>query len=102
MKNSIQVVTSFLILFFGFTSEAQQKKWTLQECVEYAFKNNISIKQSALDLKATSIDKKIALGNFLPNLNVLHIQQFQKPTYPLLRNKLEVVRQKFRPNKCLL
>lgn len=69
MKNSIQVVTSFLILFFGFTSEAQQKKWTLQECVEYALKNNISIKQSALDFKATSIDKKIALGNFLPNLN---------------------------------
>jgi outer membrane protein len=69
MKNSIQVVTLFLILFFGFTSEAQQKKWTLKECVEYAFKNNISIKQSALDLKATSIDKKLALGNFLPNLN---------------------------------
>ena len=69
MKNSTQVVTLFLILFFGFTSEAQQKKWTLKECVEYAFKNNISIKQSALDLKATSIDNKLALGNFLPNLN---------------------------------
>lgn len=69
MKNSIHVVTLFLILFFGFSSEAQQKKWTLKECVEYAFKNNISIKQSELDLKATSIDKKLTLGNFLPNLN---------------------------------
>jgi outer membrane protein len=26
-------------------SQAQSKKWTLEECVDYAIKNNISIKQ---------------------------------------------------------
>lgn len=69
MKNSILVTKLVFILLLGFTSVAQQKKWTLKECVEYALKNNISIKQSELDLKATSIDKKLALGSFLPTLN---------------------------------
>lgn len=57
------------VLLLGFNSLAQTKKWTIQECVEYALKNNISIKQSELDLQSTAIDKKAALGSFLPNLN---------------------------------
>lgn len=69
MKNSIQSFTLLFILFLGFTSVAQQKKWTIQECVEYALKNNISIKQSELDIKTANIDKSSAIGNFLPNLN---------------------------------
>lgn len=57
------------MLALGFSAKAQVKNWTLQECVEYALKNNISIKQSELDLKVTSIDKKLAVGSFLPSLN---------------------------------
>ena len=48
---------------------AQTKKWTILECVEYALKNNISIKQSELDVRLADIEKKAAIGNFLPNLN---------------------------------
>lgn len=48
---------------------AQEKKWTLEECVDYAVKNNISIKQSELDLKTSSIDKLEAIGGFLPTLS---------------------------------
>ena len=59
----------FFILFFGTSVSAQVKKWTLQECVDYALKNNISVKQSELDTKTTAIDKKLAIGNFLPSLN---------------------------------
>ena len=32
-----------LLLFVGFQLTAQNKKWTLEECVDYAIKNNISI-----------------------------------------------------------
>ena len=39
-----------LFLFTGLQMVAQGKKWTLEECVDYAIKNNISIKQSELDL----------------------------------------------------
>ena len=64
---SVQIV---LILFFvSVTSFAQEKKWTLKECIYYAIKNNISIKQSELDTQTTAIAKKDAIGNFLPNVN---------------------------------
>ena len=59
-----------LILFFAsVASFAQEKKWTLKECIYYAIQNNITIKQSELDLQTSSIAKKDAIGNFLPNIN---------------------------------
>ncbi|MBA3986075.1 MAG: TolC family protein [Flavobacteriales bacterium] len=57
------------VFLLGFTSYAQNKKWTLEEAVAYAIENNISVKQSELDLRLTEINKKDAIGNFLPNLN---------------------------------
>lgn len=69
MKDSIQKITLLIILFLGFSSNAQVKSWTLQECVEYALKNNISIKQAELDVKLADIDKSSAIGNFLPTIN---------------------------------
>ncbi|CAM3796506.1 TolC family protein [Flavobacterium cucumis] len=59
----------FFLLLIGFQLSAQSKKWTLEECVDYAIKNNISIKQSELDLKNASINKKDAMGAFLPSIN---------------------------------
>ena len=47
----------------------QTKKWTLRECVEHALKNNISVKQSELDIEQADIDKSDAIGNFLPSIN---------------------------------
>ena len=62
------------LLFCCVSLQAQSKKWTLQECVTYAIQNNISIKQSELDTKTALIDKRGALGGFLPSLdaNVRH------------------------------
>lgn len=59
----------FFLLLVGFQLSAQNKKWTLEECVDYAIKNNISIKQSELDLKISDVDKLEAIGGFLPTLN---------------------------------
>jgi len=58
-----------LLLGFGLTGHAQTKQWTLEECVRYALDNNITIKQSELDLKNAVIDKKGALGSYLPTVN---------------------------------
>lgn len=69
MKKTISKSILVFALLLGISTTAQVKKWTIQECVEYALKNNISIKQSELDVKANAIDKKLALGNFLPSLN---------------------------------
>jgi outer membrane protein len=59
----------FLLSLVVFQLQAQEKKWTLQECVDYAIKNNISVQSSALDLQTAGIAKKDAIGNFLPNFN---------------------------------
>jgi outer membrane protein len=58
-----------LLLFLSCFNYAQTKKWSLEECVDYALKNNITIKQTELELKTADIDKKAAFGSFLPNLN---------------------------------
>jgi outer membrane protein len=60
----------FVFLFLSQVSHAQSKKWSLEECVNYAIKNNISIKQSELDAKSAAIEKSTAIGNFLPSLNI--------------------------------
>ncbi|MDG1870754.1 MAG: TolC family protein, partial [Flavobacterium sp.] len=66
-KNSwIPVV---LLFAFNLSSFAQDKKWTLEECVKYAIEHNISIQQTELDTQSALIDKRGALGNFLPSVN---------------------------------
>ena len=50
-------------------ADAQTKKWTIQECVNYALAHNISIKQADLDVQLADIEKKGAFGNFLPSIN---------------------------------
>jgi outer membrane protein len=59
----------FLSLLITTFAQAQIKKWTLKECVYYAIENNINIQQSELDNELIAIDKKDALGNFLPSVN---------------------------------
>ncbi|MEY2921635.1 MAG: hypothetical protein RL108_244 [Bacteroidota bacterium] len=89
-KNSY--ISLVIILLIGLSSKAQSKQWTLEECVKYALENNISIKQSELDTQTASIDKKSALGNFLPSMNVTtnhswNIGLNQDITTGLLRNQ---------------
>ena len=63
---------TFALLLLAITTatlHAQPKKWTLRECVEYAWENNISIQQSELDLETNQVDWLDAVGNFLPSLN---------------------------------
>lgn len=66
MKNSITIL---LLLFAVTVSTAQMRKWTLQECVEYAVEHNLTIEQFELDLENAKIDKSDALGDMLPTLN---------------------------------
>jgi outer membrane protein len=66
MKKSI--ILGFALLF-ATTVFGQAKKWTLQECVQYAVDNNITIKQRLLDLDQAALDKSDAVGNFLPTVN---------------------------------
>jgi outer membrane protein len=74
LKNCIKTNWCFqclvvIFLFFETKTIAQEKKWTLEECVNYAIENNISIRNSKLDEKLAEIEKSSAIGNFLPTAN---------------------------------
>ena len=61
----------FLLLILIFcTNITAQKSWTLKECVERALEKNISIKQSELNFTEAELNKKNAIGNFIPNFNI--------------------------------
>ncbi|GAB5401705.1 MAG: TolC family protein [Aureisphaera sp.] len=63
------IVLILLVLCLSVTVQSQTKKWTLRECVQHALENNISIKQSELDVELAEIAKSDALGNYLPSIN---------------------------------
>lgn len=66
MRTKIVSILAF-VLFIN--ANAQDKKWTLQECVNYALDHNISIKQQELSKDLVEEDITIAKGNFYPSLN---------------------------------
>jgi outer membrane protein len=81
-----------LLVLIGLSSQAQTKVWTLEECVRYALENNITIKNSALDVETAEINKKDAFGNYLPSVNgnashSWNIGLNQDVTTGLLRNQ---------------
>lgn len=61
--------TLIIVLLVSVSVFAQNKTWTLEECVNYALENNISIKQTELDTDIADQDLVTAKGNFLPDLN---------------------------------
>ena len=63
-------ITTLLFLFSLTAALAQQKKWSLLECVEYAMENNLTIEQYELDLENAKIDKSDAIGAMLPDFNL--------------------------------
>lgn len=62
----------FIISFFtvACSSGYAQKKWTLEECIQYAKDNNIQIKQQSLDIDDAKLVKKQAILNYFPSIGV--------------------------------
>ena len=64
-KNSLLL----LLLLVSVSFFAQEKKWTLQECVNHALENNITVKQTENSLLINEQDIIAAKGQFLPSVN---------------------------------
>ena len=63
-------------LLISLTLSAQEKKWTLQECVNQALENNISIKQTELDALTAKENITTAKASFLPTVSGSASQNF--------------------------
>lgn len=57
----------FLILLLSLKGLGQEK-WSLQQCVDYALKNNVSVKQSDVQARITAITAKQGKASLYPNL----------------------------------
>lgn len=67
---------TLLILLLGIAITNAQKKWSLQECVDYALSNNISIKKAKLNETYLTEDVTVAKSKLLPFVSADASQNF--------------------------
>ncbi|MGB5320800.1 TolC family protein, partial [Lutimonas sp.] len=72
MKAPLSLILFFSMILSVYSQESNPnvKKWTLRECVDYAIENNITVKQSENNIALSEVDKRGAIGNFIPTLNM--------------------------------
>jgi len=63
------IALAFFLFVLSLSSVIAQKVWTLEECVEYALKNNIQIQQSRLQTQAAAVDLLQSKLDFAPSAN---------------------------------
>ncbi|HMM03810.1 MAG: TolC family protein [Dysgonomonas sp.] len=68
-----------------------QSKWTLKQCVDYAVRNNIELKQQSLDVKNSEINLSTSKNSRLPDLNASLGQSFNFGRSTLGTNVSEAV-----------
>lgn len=61
-----------------------EKKWTLEECINYALEHNIQVRQNIINQQLAEQDLKASKFNVLPNLNgsATHIYNFGQTIDP--------------------
>ncbi len=63
------LIAGFLIIFSGFTANAQNKIWTLDECINYALSKNIQVQKTLLANNRNQLTVNQAQMNRFPSLN---------------------------------
>lgn len=85
MKKNIAIAILFAFTF-PLLSNAQEpvKAWTLQECIEYALKNNIQVKQTELNAELSKAVLTQSQAALLPSVNgnVAHNYNFGRTIDP--------------------
>src|SRR5664279_3580011 len=68
MKKILSIL-SLLIIFCFQDINAQVKKWTLEDCINYAITNNIGLQRQRLLTESKKTDLLASRAALLPNLN---------------------------------
>jgi len=78
------------VLFCSFQLSAQEK-WSLEECLQYARENNISLQQSRLNIAGSEIDLDQSRSNRLPSVNgsASHVYNFGRSNDPTTNEFIE-------------
>lgn len=68
MKN-YSILFILAVFLSGNALKAQERAWTLVDCIEYAIEHNIQLKQLALEQESREISLNTSKYRWLPNLN---------------------------------
>jgi len=83
MKQFI-IIASILFAHFGFAQDVEtnssSKIWSLEDCIEYAIENNITVKDAELNTSISEVDYSTAKSAKLPNLFGSASQNFSSGT----------------------
>ena len=64
-----KIIIAIGLMFVTVSAVMAQKQWTLQECIDYALANNITLKKSQLQQQSALEDLKGAKAALLPTVN---------------------------------
>lgn len=67
-----------LLIAFAALKCSAQEKWTLQQCIDYAFKNNISVKQSDLQSRLSKLTADQSQMTLYPNASGSASSSYQR------------------------
>lgn len=76
MKRLTFILVIVGLIFYSEYGYAQEKKWTLSECIDYAVTHNIEVKQSDNQIQNLKVEKNTLRNSFLPDLNAGASQNF--------------------------
>jgi outer membrane protein len=65
----IYIILSLLAVYCFMEASAQEKKWTLEDCIRYAVENNISLQRQRLLTQSKEADLFASRMSLLPDLN---------------------------------
>ena len=65
----VKISSLLFLCFVSANVNAQTKTYTLKQCIDSAFANNLELKQTELLMETAKLDWRLAKGNLLPTLN---------------------------------
>ena len=63
------ILTTALVAAVAAGAQAQERVWTLPQCIDHALENNLSVKRSGLNVEQREIDLNTAENNRLPSVS---------------------------------
>nr|WP_302829610.1 TolC family protein [uncultured Bacteroides sp.] len=76
MKKLIFVWVAVTALMNLGNVSAQNKKWTLEQCIDYAVQHNVEVKQSQNQIKSLKVERNTLRNSFLPDVKAGASQKF--------------------------
>ncbi|GGG94069.1 transporter [Polaribacter pacificus] len=65
----IKIIFCIVVFFLGIQNHTAQKKWSLDECIAYAFQNNLSFQNNKYDLEIKEASYNQSKRNLLPSIS---------------------------------